>query len=74
MKVCICDRCGRQFNSEPKDGEFVNRVIHIGDETFNLSEPEGNIYETYDICDSCYDSFRRWMKRWVIEDKRVNGK
>lgn len=74
MKVCVCDRCGRQFNPEEKDGEFVNRVIQVGDETFGLTDIVGDIYQTYDICDSCYDSFNRWMKRWAIEARSVNDK
>lgn len=73
MKVCVCDRCGRQFSPTEINGEFVNRVIDVSETTFSLTEPEGTVYESYDICDSCYDSFKRWFKRWVIESRNENA-
>jgi len=69
MKVSICDRCGTLIEPWPHDGEFYNRVIQVGEDSFSLSTPEGEIFETYDICDECYKSFKKWMKHKGLENK-----
>lgn len=69
MKVCKCDRCGKVF--EPtgySNGEFYNRVIQLGEETFGLTNIEGVIDETFDICEDCYKDFQRWIKRGRIKN------
>lgn len=69
MKVCVCDRCGRQFSPRFENDDFYSRVIQVGEENFGLNDIVGEINESYDICDSCYEDFRRWFKRGAL--KRV---
>ena len=68
MKICKCDRCGKIFEPTEHNGKFYNSVIQVGDETFDLLEPECEIDECYDICEDCYKDFQRWMKRGRIRN------
>ena len=67
MKVCKCDRCGALFNPTPKDLDWYSRVISVGQETFGLTDIVGEVDESFDICDDCYKSFRKWMKRGAFK-------
>lgn len=69
MKVCKCDRCGRIFEPVFQDKYFYSRVMQIGLETFDLVEPEGEIEDTYDLCDECYADLQRWIKRGALKNK-----
>ena len=69
MKVCKCDRCGIIFEPHHANNDFYNRIIQVGEETFGLTDIEGIIDMTYDICDGCYESFKKWMRRGTIEKK-----
>lgn len=67
MKVCKCDRCGAIFEPHEKDHDFYGRIIQVGEETFGLVDTEGDINEVYDICDSCYEDFQRWLRRGALK-------
>lgn len=69
VKVCKCDRCGRIFEPTMGDGEFFNKVILIGDQTFDLVDSVCDTEAEYDICDSCYEDFHRWFRRGKIKNK-----
>ena len=67
MKVCKCDRCGQIFEPHPEGRDFYSRIIQTGEETFNLMEPEAEIDGSYDICESCFEDFQRWLKRGALK-------
>lgn len=67
MKACKCDRCGAFFEPHHNGSEFCSRVIQTGEETFDLMDSVAEIDGSYDICDSCYQDFRRWLRRGAIK-------
>ena len=69
MKVCKCDRCGKVFEPRQYCNGFYSRTIQTGLETFDLMEPEADIDNTYDICEDCYESFKKWIHRGALEQK-----
>ena len=70
MKVCKCDRCGKIFEPIFNTNDFYSKVIQVGDETFNLREPETEITASYDICEDCYKDFIRWLGRGKINGEK----
>lgn len=69
MKVCKCDRCGRIFEPYVRDGEWSNTIIQTGFENFGLDEIVGEVEHSYDICDECYKSFNKWLRRGRINSR-----
>lgn len=66
MKVCVCDRCGREVQLKEIKGKLINRSVQIVDNDFDLDE--GDVLYAWDICDDCYDSFKQWFRRWQKEE------
>ena len=64
MRVCKCDRCGKIYEPFMEHNDFFTRVIMIGNENFGLVDTEAEMDTTLDICDGCFASFERWLKRW----------
>lgn len=63
--VKICDRCGENFTKK-RQWISVNPVRYIiGVATrrrIHWGEPPEDCYDEYDLCDCCFDSFRRFLR------------
>jgi len=53
----ICDKCGCQIYYEPQKG-------FAGLNKYYKQKPASNpIKKNFDLCDSCEDKFREWLKK-----------
>ena len=58
MDVKRCDRCG-QFYVEPKT-IGISVVLNARERQINYI---GNTYSHCDLCQDCWDRFRKWLGR-----------
>ena len=64
MKKTYCDRCGKEIRYDPRQQAILP--------TYNISYAIYNLYNHFDLCDSCQIEFNNWMKNWLKEKRNDN--
>lgn len=63
MNVTLCDRCKKEFKKEPLSFFGAIQPGKVFKQKFINSSPFNRETEYFDLCNECWEDFKKWMSK-----------